>query len=169
MARNFLQLIEELGEEDSKQREAVVEFFPYSFEFVGQKSTEYLQVQKRFSYSTPKSFLELIKLYIAMPKNKFCFLDNKQERLANGLEKLRVTQVRVAQLDDELKEKAVVVQEKAPAADVFAEEVGKEKAKVNAEAETANVEAAKCGQIARNVSIQQKSCEEDLAAAIPLV
>ena len=31
------------------------------------------------------------------------------------------------------------------------------------------METAKCGEIARNVSIQQKSCEEDLAAAIPLV
>ena len=71
VARNFLQLIEELGEEDSKQCEAVVEFFPYSFEFVGQKSIEYLQVQKRFSYSTPKSFLELIKSDIAMLKINF--------------------------------------------------------------------------------------------------
>ena len=34
-------------------------------------------------------------------------------------------------LEDELKEKAVVVAEKAAAADIFAEEVGKEKANVD--------------------------------------
>ena len=76
-----------------------------------------------------------------------------------------MTQVQVAQLEDELEEKEVVVQEKAEAAGVFAEEVGKEKAKVNAEAETANWKRL----IARNVLIQQKSCEADLALAIPLV
>ncbi len=40
---------------------------------------------------------------------------------------------------------------------------------MNAETEKANVEAAKCDQIAKEVSAQAASCEKDLAAAIPLV
>lgn len=72
-------------------------------------------------------------------------------------------------LEEVLKEKAVVVEQKAKEADAFAEEVGREKTKVNAEAEKANTESIACEEIAKNVKIQQKSCEEDLAKAIPLV
>lgn len=48
-------------------------------------------------------------------------------------------------------------------------QVGAEKEKVNAENESAQVEADKCAVIAREVSEKQASCERDLAAAEPLV
>jgi dynein heavy chain len=48
-------------------------------------------------------------------------------------------------------------------------QVGAEKEKVNAENESAQVEAAKCAVIASEVSEKQASCERDLAAAEPLV
>eukprot|EP00397_Hematodinium_sp_SG-2012_P000164 GEMP01000164.1.p1 GENE.GEMP01000164.1~~GEMP01000164.1.p1 ORF type:complete len:2602 (+),score=544.41 GEMP01000164.1:57-7808(+) len=169
VAKNFLTSVEELGDDDSQQRTTIVEFFPFSFEYVGEVSNEYLNVEKRFAYSTPKSFLELIKLYIGMLKDKYTFLFDKQTRLTNGLDKLKVTQESVAELEDVLKEKAVVVKEKATSADAFAEEVGKEKTKVNAESEKANAEATKCAEISKNVTAQKISCEADLAAAIPLV
>jgi dynein heavy chain len=48
-------------------------------------------------------------------------------------------------------------------------QVGAEKEKVNAENESAKVEADKCAAIAREVSEKQSACEADLAAAEPLV
>ena len=45
-------------------------------------------------------------------------------------------------LEEDLKLKAVVVAEKAQSADIFAEQVGKEKANVQAESEKAAVEAS---------------------------
>lgn len=48
-------------------------------------------------------------------------------------------------------------------------QVGIEKEKVNAENESAKVEADKCAVIAKEVSEKQASCERDLAAAEPLV
>lgn len=54
-------------------------------------------------------------------------------------------------------------------ADAFAEKVGAEKVKVNAENEAANLEKEKCEQIAVEVTEKQASCEKDLAAALPLV
>lgn len=48
-------------------------------------------------------------------------------------------------------------------------QVGAEKEKVNAENESAKVEAEKCAVIASEVSEKQASCERDLAAAEPLV
>lgn len=48
-------------------------------------------------------------------------------------------------------------------------QVGVEKEKVNAENESAKVEADKCAVIAKEVSEKQAVCEKELAAAEPLV
>ncbi len=169
VAQKFLSPIEELGPDDSVARAGIVDFFPESFSICGDFATQYQDKERRFAYSTPKSFLEFIKQYSAKVGSAVSALFDNKERLVNGLDKLRATQEAVALLEDDLKEKAVFVKEKAEAADKFAKEVGIEKANVNAETEKANIEAAKCDQIAKTVSIQAASCEKDLAAAVPLV
>lgn len=70
---------------------------------------------------------------------------------------------------EEAKIKAVEVEKKVAGADSFAEQVGVEKTKVNLENEAAQVEAEKCGVIAKDVTELQARCEKDLAAAEPLV
>lgn len=50
-----------------------------------------LENEKRFIYTTPKSFLELIKLYISMLKDKRTVLEEGRERYENGLIKLKET------------------------------------------------------------------------------
>eukprot|EP00927_Polykrikos_kofoidii_P017168 TRINITY_DN17790_c1_g3_i1.p1 TRINITY_DN17790_c1_g3~~TRINITY_DN17790_c1_g3_i1.p1 ORF type:complete len:1649 (+),score=334.05 TRINITY_DN17790_c1_g3_i1:463-4947(+) len=62
-----------------------------------------------------------------------------------------------------------MVQDKAEKAEIFAAEVGREKAKVNAEAERATMEAAKCAVISQQVAEKKEECARDLALAIPLV
>eukprot|EP00931_Biecheleriopsis_adriatica_P017411 TRINITY_DN1250_c0_g1_i8.p1 TRINITY_DN1250_c0_g1~~TRINITY_DN1250_c0_g1_i8.p1 ORF type:complete len:2173 (-),score=601.12 TRINITY_DN1250_c0_g1_i8:164-6553(-) len=165
----FLEPIEQLGAQDSPVRMGIMDFLPFSFESAGQVANKFMAAERRFAYTTPKSFLELIKLYTSMVGKKVDALEDQKDRLTNGLEKLHATTEQVAGLEEELKEKAVVVAEKAAAADIFAAEVGEKKANVEEESAKAAVEAEKCAVIARDVAIQQKSCEEDLAAAIPLV
>eukprot|EP00931_Biecheleriopsis_adriatica_P101533 TRINITY_DN7664_c0_g1_i1.p1 TRINITY_DN7664_c0_g1~~TRINITY_DN7664_c0_g1_i1.p1 ORF type:complete len:4295 (+),score=1011.97 TRINITY_DN7664_c0_g1_i1:399-12887(+) len=169
VARKFLAQLGELGAQDSPTRAAIVEFFPFSFEAVNQLSQTFIQEERRFAYTTPKSFLELIKLYSAILGKKVGFLEDKKTRLSSGLVKLRQTQEEVARLEEDLKEKAIIVQEKAKTADVFAEDVGREKAVVNTEAEKASIEAVKCAQIAAQVADKKEECTRDLAAALPLV
>merc|ERR1719353_2327137 len=151
--------MEIFGDEGSELRLGVVGFFPYSFEASQKISDEFMKKEKRFSYSTPKSFLELLKLYTGMLGGKVFALEDKQERLTNGLEKLRVTQESVAALEEVLTEKA----------EVKAEEVGAEKAKVSVETDKANIVAEEAEEISKRVNIQKASCEKDLAAALPLV
>lgn len=161
--------IEQLGAADSPVRAGICAFLPYSFEASEQQAKIFMDTERRFAYATPKSYLELINLFTSMVGRKVDMLEDKKERLTNGLEKLRKTQDDVAGLEEELKEKAIVVQEKAQAADLFAEEVGKEKQNVQKQSEMAGVEAQKCAKIAADVKVQQASCEADLAKAIPLV
>merc|ERR1719261_1131866 len=149
VAAKFLAPMEIFGEEDSSLRTGVVGFFPYSFESSQTISNEFMKKEKRFSYSTPKSFLELLKLYTGMLGGKVDALEDKKERLTNGLEKLRVTQESVAALEEVLTEKAEVVKVKVAEAEVKAEEVGAEKAKVSVETEKANVVAEEAEEISK--------------------
>ena len=51
----------------------------------------YLQNDRRHNYTTPKSYLELINLYVKILTSKHDELESKIVRLNNGLEKLRAT------------------------------------------------------------------------------
>eukprot|EP00920_Eleutheroschizon_duboscqi_P039681 GHVT01095307.1.p1 GENE.GHVT01095307.1~~GHVT01095307.1.p1 ORF type:complete len:1472 (-),score=182.88 GHVT01095307.1:1015-5367(-) len=147
----------------------IIDFMPYSFDCVNTLANQYYRCERQRVYCTPKSFLELLKLYRYMLDRKNTEISAKRNRLIDGLEKLRETQVKVSALEESLKDKQVVVQQKKQEADQVAEEVGVEKAKVALESEKARVEAEKCGEIQARVSVQQESCEQDLAMAIPLV
>ena len=51
-------------------RDAVVKFMPYSFRTVNEFSATIYDQEKRYVYTTPKSFLELIKLFKVMHNKK---------------------------------------------------------------------------------------------------
>merc|ERR1719506_2194446 len=169
VAAKFLAPMEILGDAEDPVRTGCVDFFPYSFEVVGRVSGDFQRNERRASYTTPKTFLELLKLYTGMLGGKVEALEDKKNRLTNGLEKLKATQEQVAGLEVVLTEKAEVVKIKVAEAEVKAEEVGVEKEKVQSETEKANNEAVSCGEISKRVNKQKADCERDLAAALPLV
>lgn len=62
-----------------------------SFPTRNQVSAKYQQNEKHFNYTTPKSFLEFMKLYGNLLGKKRTELSQKMERLENGLQKLQST------------------------------------------------------------------------------
>lgn len=62
---------------------------------VNQMSRLYLQYERRYNYTTPKSFLEQISLYSKLLIQKSKELTGKINRLQNGLEKLKSTATQV--------------------------------------------------------------------------
>ena len=63
VAAKFLEEVEFPTEE---VRASVVKFMPYSFELVDKMSARIKDQERRFIYTTPKSFLELIALFKSM-------------------------------------------------------------------------------------------------------
>lgn len=59
---------------------------------------KYQQNEKHFNYTTPKSFLEFMKLYGNLLGKKRTELAQKMERLENGLQKLQTTASQVRQI-----------------------------------------------------------------------
>jgi dynein heavy chain len=151
VARKFLQDIDMQSDE---VRDSVVKFMPYSFTTVNDASKEIYQMEKRFVYTTPKSFLELIKLFKVMYRKKMDELDDQKTKYETGVTKLEETASVVSKLEEELKETSVIVEEKKKTADAQAEVVGKEKTIVEGETQKANIEAAKCAEIKKNVEIE---------------
>lgn len=78
-----------------QMKESFSKFMAYVHMSVNDKSKEYLANERRYNYTTPKSFLEQIKLYCSLLGQKSKDLSNKMERLQNGLRKLNSTSAQV--------------------------------------------------------------------------
>jgi len=90
---------------------------PFSFEIVNNISSKILVEERRYVYTTPKSFLELIKLFKVMLNKKESELQNNKDRYETGVIKINETGEIVSKLEEELKVKSVEVAEKSKLAD----------------------------------------------------
>lgn len=151
------------------EREGIENFMPFSFTSVNEVAAKFLKVERRYVYTTPKSYLELLQLFKKILAKKLAEYEHSINRLEVGIDKLRDTAEVVAVLEDELKIKLVAAEEKKAVSSGIAEVVNKEKAKVDVECKKANEEAEKCGVIQTDVTEKQRSTEADLAKAIPAV
>ena len=150
-------------------RDAVVRFMPFSFKTVNIQSDNVFNQERRFVYTTPKSFLELIKLFKGMLSKSMTKLIDAKERYEVGVVKLNETQEIVSKLEEDLLVSSVEVEAIKKVADEQATIVGGEKEKVDAQASIANVESEKCAVIASAVAEKMASVQKDLDAALPLV
>jgi len=142
---------------------------PYSFKTVNEFSAMIFEQERRYVYTTPKSFLELIKLFKALLDKKKNELQANKEKYEVGVLKLNETGEIVAKLEEELKVFSVEVEAKKKSADEQAAIVGVEKEKVEAQSAIANVESEKCNKIKVEVEAESESVQRDLDAALPLV
>ena len=156
---------EDLGSEEAKA--SVIGFMPYSFGSVNKASEEYRLAERRHNYTTPKTFLELIALYKAMLAARRDETTKAIDRYVSGVEKLKSTAEQVGGLEEDLKVKAVEVDEKKAQCDAMIPKLEAEKAKANKEAETANEIAAQATTKEAEVIEMKANIEKDLEAAEP--
>ena len=150
-------------------RSGIERFMPYSYKVVNEFSEKILDQERRYIYTTPKSFLELIKLFKVMLQRKEGELVEGKERYETGVIKLTETGEVVSKLEEELKIFSVEVEAKKKSADAKAEQVGKDKAVVEVENAKAEIEAGKCREIQLTVEAKMTSVQADLDAALPMV
>ncbi|KAG7491786.1 hypothetical protein MATL_G00007500 [Megalops atlanticus] len=160
----FLQEVENI---EPEVKDSVSKFMAYVHTTVNKSSKSYLANERRFNYTTPKSFLEQIKLYQNLLALKRKDLTTKMERLENGLQKLNSTSAQVDDLKAKLAAQEVELKQKNEDADKLIQVVGVETEKVSKEKAVADEEEQKVAQIAVVVSGKQRDCEEDLAKAEP--
>ncbi|XP_010006532.1 PREDICTED: LOW QUALITY PROTEIN: dynein heavy chain 9, axonemal [Chaetura pelagica] len=148
-------------------KESISKFMAYVHTSVNETSRLYLSTERRYNYTTPKSFLEQIKLYQNLLLKKGRDLQAKMERLENGLEKLKSTSAQVDELKAKLAAQEVELKQKNENADKLIKVVGVETEKVSREKAIADEEEQKVALPTQKGQQKQKDCEEDLAKAEP--
>ena len=113
---------------------------------IDEANIRFLKVERRYNYTTPKSFLELINFYKKVLADK---RDNINQLISNyerGLKILAETKNKVEFLEQDLKIKMVEVQKRRQETDVLIKKVGDEsliaegeQAKANEEEEKTNI------------------------------
>ncbi|KAM9371423.1 dynein axonemal heavy chain 9-like [Phaethornis superciliosus] len=162
-----LQFLQETEAVEDSVKDSISKFMAYVHTSVNEMSRLYLSNERRYNYTTPKSFLEQIKLYQNLLLIKGKDLKAKMERLENGLEKLNSTSAQVDELKAKLAAQEVELKQKNDNADKLIKVVGVETEKVSREKAIADEEEQKVALITQEVEQKQKDCEEDLAKAEP--
>lgn len=165
VADRFLREEEALGD----HLENIVQFMAFSQRSVEELSNEFRHKMKRYNYTTPKSFLEFIKLYKNLMGASLKDNEDQIVRLQGGIDKLESTTKQVSELEKVLVEQQKVVEEKKKEAEEMLEIVGKDKAIVEEENAKAKVEEEKTEAIAAQVSEKEAKCRAELEKAEPMV
>ncbi|CAH1258196.1 DNAH17 [Branchiostoma lanceolatum] len=159
--------IEEVDGIEPDVKNSISLFMSYAHTSVNDMSKAYIANERRYNYTTPKSFLEQIALYRNLLKKKSDELTAKMQRLENGLLKLQSTASQVDDLKAKLASQEVELKAKNEEAEKLIAKVGAETERVSKEKAIADEEEEKVTVIKQKVSVKQKSCEEDLARAEP--
>ena len=147
----------------------IAEFMAFVHHSVEDISQEYLNVERRYNYTTPKSFLESISLYKNYLGSQRNILEEQIQRLESGLNKLRSSQEQVAGLQQELIETQKLVKEKGEATDALLERVGNETNIVNEKRAIAEEERARTEVLEKEAKEFADKCKDDLEATKPVV
>ncbi|CAG5123335.1 unnamed protein product, partial [Candidula unifasciata] len=150
-----------------EMRESISLFMSYVHKSVNEVSQQYLASERRYNYTTPKSFLEQITLYQNLLTKKNRELQASIVRLENGLQKLRSTASQVDDLQAKLASQEVELAIKNEDANKLIQIVGAETEKVTREKAIADEEEKKVTQITAEVEIKARECQNDLAKAEP--
>lgn len=148
-------------------KQSISKFMAFVHTSVNRTSQSYLSNEQRYNYTTPKSFLEFIRLYQSLLHRNGKELKSKMERLENGLLKLHTTSAQVDDLKAKLATQEVELKQKNEDADKLIRVVGVETDKVSREKAVADEEEQRVALIMQEVRQKQKDCEEDLAKAEP--
>ncbi len=134
---------------------------------VAKYSDAFYEELQRKVYTTPKSYLDLLQLYLKMLSERQGILQAKRSTLANGVSKLEETNAVVADLQENLTANQPLLVAKSEEAAVLLEQVKVDKADAQVVREKVQAEEAIVREQAAEVGELQVDAEKDLAVALP--
>ncbi|TYZ58261.1 hypothetical protein PybrP1_007938 [[Pythium] brassicae (nom. inval.)] len=149
---------------------AVVQsFMPFAFESTNALAADFLRLEQRRVYATPKSFLECLTLFRELLARKHAGHERATLRLESGLEKMKATSHVVATMELELARTLAEAEAKRALAEELAARLRTDKEVVERETAKANSERETCALIQADVAAKKADTEADLAQAQPMV
>lgn len=145
----------------------VAEFMAEAHLSVTEKSAVYLERQRRYNYTTPKSFLELISLYRKLLSDKREETGKNIKRLDDGLAKLMSTGQTVDELKVDLQHTMEQVAEQVAETEEILKVVNKEKADAEVQEQSAAKIAAHAAEESEKAMSIKADADKELAKAKP--
>ena len=166
VSREFLKEIELPSDE---VRESLAVMCMKIHTSVEEKSEQFYDELRRRVFTTPKSYLDLISLYIDTLKAKRAEMNIDRDRLATGLRKLSETNSSIADLKVKLKEMQPILVEKNENLKVTLEQVKKDKAVADEKEKVVMEEKQKVDEEAAKAQELQREANEKLDIARPML
>ena len=164
VSRKFLGPVD-LGTDEVK--ESLSQLCVHIHTSVTNASDQFWSELRRRYYTTPKSYLDLINLYVSLLAEKREEMDMARDRLLNGLTKLNETNALVASMKEELAKLQPVLEEKSAATAVLLEQVTKDQAEAEKTKAVVQMEEA---EVKSQAAVTQEIAEDarkDLDKALP--
>ena len=134
---------------------------------IADANVDFLRLERRFNYTTPTSFLELISFYRMLLDKKRDKITDQIDRLEIGLGIMKATIEQVEGLQKLLDIKMVdVEQEKAKTGELI-EIVGRESLDAQREQDLANIQATETNKLAAEAEAVKATANKELEEAIP--
>jgi len=130
-------------------------------------NSDFLAQERRYNYTTPTSFLELIKFYIMLLGSKQGKITDQIDRLEIGLQIMKSTVDKVSALQELLKVKMVDVGIEIEKTNELMIVVGKESEDAAKEAALAGIQEAEVTEITNSAKKEKADCDIELAEAVP--
>lgn len=164
VSRSFTEDIEGI---EPQHKDSIGLFMAHVHTSVREMSACFYQNERRYSYTTPKSFLEQISLFKSLLKKKREEVHQKKEHLSNGIQKLQTTASQVGNLKARLASQEAELQLRNHDAETLITKIRLQTEKVSREKAIADAEERKVATIQTEVSQKQRECEADLLKAEP--
>ncbi len=149
--------------------DAISDHMAIVHESVGDYSVQYRQKMKRYNYTTPKSFLELISFYKKLLLAKRTDLTAQIQRLQTGISTLIRTKSKVEELEASLKETMIIVNERTLATQDTLKRIEVEQKKVEEQQIIASHEASEAKKASEIAAKFSADCQKDLDDAMPIM
>lgn len=146
VAQRFLSEVEVLPDEEMQAK--ISQHMAFVHLSIHQANQDFKARERRNNYTTPTSFLELIKFYKGLLTGKTESISDQIERLSNGLNIMLQTTAKVADLQKLLEVKMVEVEFEKEATGKLIAQVEIESADAQKEQDTANIQATATNEIA---------------------
>jgi dynein heavy chain len=165
VSESFLGNREEIGDQDVRNR--LAELCARIHLSVEATAAKFLAQLRRHTYTTPKSYLDLISLYLQVLRERKDDVGTVRRRLAIGVSKMEETNAVVADLQAQLtKLQPVLVQKTAETAELL-KTVTREKADAQKVREITQKEEQKVSVKAAEVKVVKEDAQADLDKALP--
>ena len=161
------QFLQEIEVETDEIRSSMANYMADVHVSVNEANAYFLQRERRYNYTTPKSFLELIDFFKKLIGQKRAGLEQAIERLSQGLDILAQTKDKVENLKQDLDVKMVEVKEEQEYVGQVVEEVTAAKEVADKEMADAAEEEAVAAELTEAANKLKAEAEAELSEAQP--